>query len=138
MPELLEQGGQVDLWGGWAIRLPSSYYQRNEDASWSAWGADWTVDITIIEIAGDADGAPVPPKEMLGVERVINASGTGWVGMTEVVTEFDQGRSVFRLAGTLAAANSMMSCWVSYHTVQQRPFAEDLIRGVDHAPTATS
>ncbi|MBL0124128.1 MAG: hypothetical protein IPP88_15855 [Betaproteobacteria bacterium] len=137
MPTLLEHGGDVELWAGWTIGLPSSYHQRNSDGSWSCWGSDWAVDVHIIEIAGDETGAPVSPEKLLGIDRKINAVGAGGVGVTEVLKEIDSGREVFRLAGSLAAENTTMSCWVSYFTEQQLPFAEDFIRKVvHHAPSA--
>ena len=137
MPTLLEHGGEVELWGGWTILLPSSYYQRNDDGSWSSWGADWAIDVQIIEVAGDNTGAAIRPEKLLGPDRKINATGTGWVGETKVLKEMDNDREVFRIAASLAAVNTIMSCWVSYFSDQQLSFAEALIQKVTHrAPTA--
>ena len=138
MATLLEHGGEVELWGGWVISLPSSYYQRNDNGSWSSWGADWAIDVQIIEVAGDSTGAPVRPEILLGPVRKINANGVGWIGETKVLKEIDNGREVFRFAATLAAVNTIMSCWVSYFSDQQSAFAEALIQKVVHRePNAT-
>lgn len=132
MATLLESGGTVELWGGWAVGLPSAYYETNDDGSWSAWGADWTVDVIIVEAAGKEKGQPVSAEEMLGKERTVNVSGNGWVGSVESLQQTDNGRDVYRLAASLAATNTFMSFWVSYFDTHQRPFAEELIRNVAH------
>jgi hypothetical protein len=137
MPTLLEHGGEVELWAGWIISLPSSYYQRNEDGSWSSWGVDWAIDVQIIEVAGDNTGAPIRPEKLLGPDRKINATGAGWVGATKVLKEMDNEREVFRFAANLAAVNTMMSCWICYFSDQQLSFAEALIhKVVHHVPSA--
>jgi acyl-coenzyme A synthetase/AMP-(fatty) acid ligase len=133
MAELLEKGGVVNLWGGWSLELPSSYYQRNDDGSWSAWGADWTVDVHIIETSGDSEGRPVRSEHLLGNSDSINRiSGNGWVGSSEVIREDDGQQSVYRLTGQLCSTNTWMSCWVSYMREDQRTFADHIIRSVNH------
>jgi hypothetical protein len=132
MATLLESGGTVELWGGWAVRLPPAYYEANGDGSWSAWGADWTVDVIIVEVAGQENGQPVSPEEMLGEERTVNVSGNGWVGSVEFLHETGNARDIYRLAANLAAINTSMSFWVSYFEKHQQPFAEELMRNVVH------
>jgi hypothetical protein len=132
MATLLESGGTVELWGGWTVRLPPAYYETNGDGSWSAWGADWTVDVIIVEVAGQANGQPVSPEEMLGKEGTVNVSGNGWVGGVEFLREAGNGRDVYRLAANLAAINTSMCFWVSYFEMHQQPFAEELMRNVAH------
>ena len=133
MATLLENGGTVELWGGWVVRLPPAYHERNDDGSWSAWGADWAVDVRIIEVGRQANGQPVSPEEMLGKERTVNVSGNGWVGDREVLHETDSGSDVYRLAANLAARNTAMSFWVSYFEAHQQPLAEELMRNVTHS-----
>ena len=133
MATLLENGGAVELWGGWVLKLPPAYHQRNGDGLWSAWGADWAVDVRIIEVAGQANGQAVPPEEMLGKELTVNVSGSGWVGVRKVLQETDNGRDVYRLAANLAATNTAMSLWVSYFEAHQQAFAEELMRNVVHS-----
>ncbi len=123
----------VELWGGWSIRLPAARYQRNEDGSWSAWGEDWTIDIHIIETAGDNRGRPVSAEQILGEaddnERIV---GKGWIGTTQMLIEKDNGRDVYRLAGRLGAENTLMSCWVSCVRQDQQSFAEGVMQGISH------
>jgi hypothetical protein len=133
MATLLDSGGTVELLGGWVVRLPPAYYETNADGSWSAWGADWTVDVIIIEVAGKENGQPVSPEEMLGKERTVNVSGNGWVGSVEFLQETDNGRDVHRLAANLASINTSMSFWVSYLETHQQTFAEELMRNVAHS-----
>ena len=137
MPTLLEHGGNVALWAGWIMQMPAAYHQRNDDGSWSAWGTDWTVDGQIIEIGSDATGKSVSPENILGSDHKITLSGTGWIGHAEQLKETDNGKSVFRLSGSLAAENTMMSCWVSYFKEEQLSFAHEIIGAiVHHAPNA--
>ena len=124
---------RVPLWAGWSIELPPSHYQRNADGSWSAWGADWVVDIHVIETSGTKDGKPVGAAQVLGNEHPgKRTSGDGWIGTSEVLTEKDGDRDVYRLAGRLAAENTLMSCWISYVRQDQRAFAERLLDAVAH------
>lgn len=132
MPELIEHGGNIELWAGWSLQLPPAYYQKNDDGSWSAWGADWTLDVQIIEVIGNAMGTPVSPEDMLGVDRSISFRGAGWLGDVEHFEEVDNEQIVFRLAGSLAAENTLMSCWVSYFREEQLSFARELIEAVAH------
>lgn len=132
MATLLEHGGKIELWGGWSISLPPSYYERNPDGSWSSWGADWALDIQIIEVAGDSNGHPVPAEKMLGLDHAVNSSGLGWIGEVAILNEEDAGREVFRLSAALAAKNTLCSFWVSFFDETQRPFAEGLVQGVEH------
>ena len=133
MAEISTEGGVVDLWAGWSVNLPPSHYQRNEDGSWSAWGSDWVIDVHIIEIGGDSDSNPVSGERILGDrEQQTKISGKGWVGYSEILVEKDGLNDVFRLAGTLGAKNTLMSCWVSYFSEQQLSFARALIDGVAH------
>ena len=135
MPTLLEHGGPVELWAGWVMQLPSAYHQRNEDGSWSAWGADWTVDVQIVEVAGDATGKSVSPQNILGLDRKITLSGMGWIGHTDQLKEAENEQVIFRLTGNLAAENTMMFCWISYFKEEQFSFARVLIEAVvHHAP----
>jgi hypothetical protein len=135
MPTLLANGGPVNLWGGWSVALPAAYHQRNEDGSWSAWGADWAVDVHIIEVGGTATGSPASAREMLGAQRSVSISGLGWVGASELLVEADaNGGKVYRLAAYLGAENTLMSCWVSYQNEASRPLANDLVNGVSHVP----
>jgi hypothetical protein len=133
MATLLEIGGTVELWGGWAVTLPPAHYEANGDGSWSAWGVDWTVDVIIVEVAGHENGQPVSPEEMLGKERAVKVSGNGWVGGVEFLHETDNARDVYRLAANLAAINTSMSFWVSYFEKHQQPFAENLVLKVAHS-----
>jgi hypothetical protein len=133
MATLLESGGTVELWGGWAVTLPPAHYEANGDGSWSAWGVDWTVDVIIVEVAGHENGQPVSPEEMLGKERAVKVSGNGWVGGVEFLHETDNARDVYRLAANLAAINTSMSFWVSYFEKHQQPFAENLMLKVAHS-----
>jgi hypothetical protein len=129
----LPEGGRVSLWGGWTISLPPATYERSGDGGWSAWSDDWAVDVHIIETAGDANGKPIPPQTMLSASnRGTPVSGPGWTGRVEVLVEEDRGREVYRVAGRLAAENTLMSCWVSYLRPEQQSFAESLLAGVAH------
>jgi len=138
MPELLANGGNVTLWAGWSMTLPASHHQRNNDGSWSAWGADWAIDVQIIEVGGIPAGKTGFPEELLGPKREITLTGIGWIGSTERFPEMDAGREVFRLAGTLAAPKTVMLCWVSYLRSNQQPFAESLLGGVAHHEQAAA
>jgi len=133
MATFLENGGTVELWGGWSVNLPPAYHERNGDGSWSAWGADWAVDVHIIEVGGHSNTQPVSPEVMLGKERAVVVSGNGWVGSVESLEEMDNGRDVYRLAANLAGTNTSMSFWVSYFETHQQPFAEELMRNVAHS-----
>ncbi len=132
MATLLEDGGTIELWGGWVASLPPAYFETNGDRTWSAWGADWTMDVTIIEIDGPKNGQLVSPEEMLEEKQTINARGNGWIGHIAHLKEFDNNRDVFRLAATLAARNTTMSCWISYFEPHQQSFAEELLGKVSH------
>jgi hypothetical protein len=132
MAILLELGGAVELWGGWGLTLPPAYYERNPDGSWSSWGADWVIDVNILEVSGDSNGNPIAPELLLGQERTINAQGFGWVGEVKLLSEKNAERDVFRLTAHLAAVNTTISLWVSYFDDSQRPFAEGLVRSVTH------
>ena len=134
MPTLNEVPGTVSLWGGWTIDLPMAYYDRNEDGSWAAWGQDWAVDVTIIEVGGGAQGQPVSADELLGSERPVTIAGKGWTGSHQVIEEQDQGLAVFRFASWLAATNTLCSCWVSVRQTERLGFAESLILSIAHAP----
>jgi hypothetical protein len=126
----------IELWGGWSIELPVSNQQRNEDGSWSAWGEDWTIDIHIIETAGDSQGRPVSADRMLGdQDRDKRTSGNGWIAIIHTLIERDNNRDVYRLAGRLASENTLMSCWISYLRKDQRDFAEALMHAVSHKVT---
>jgi hypothetical protein len=111
MATLLESGGTVELSGGWVVRLPPAYYERNGGGSWSAWGADWAVDVHIIEVGGHANGQPVSPEEMLGKERAINVKGNGWVGGLEVCRRPTMGAMS---TSTIFENNMIYYEWASY------------------------
>jgi len=132
MATLLENGGTVELWGGWSVNLPPAYHERNIDGSWSAWGADWAVDVHTIVAGGHSNSQPVSPEEMLGKGRAVDVNGNGWVGSVESLQETDNGSDVYRLAAKLAATNTSMSFWVSYFETHRQPFAEELMRNVAH------
>ena len=132
MSTLLPEGGTVSLWGGWSIGLPPSHHLRNEDGSWSAWGTDWAIDITILEVSSDPSGLPATPEKLLGHDRPVTVSGEGWIGSAKTLREEDQGKTVYRLAVWLAAPNTLMSCWISYFTESQSGFAEQLIKKIAH------
>jgi hypothetical protein len=138
MPTLLAEGGKVNLWGGWSIVLPPSHHTRNDDGSWAAWGADWALDIQIIEVGAGPAGRIVDPVKMLGPDKPANAAGNGWIAFIQILTEQDSGKTVFRLAGSLAAPNTLMSCWVSFFTDEQRALAEQLINGIAHHAPRTA
>ena len=120
------------LWDDWRIGLPLANQERNDDGSWSAWGEDWAVDVHIIEFS---------PKDVVPTDAVDRAlasgghrlTGDGWVGATELLVENDGQREVFRLAGTLAAPGTLMSCWVSYFRPDQQAFALSIIQSVAHS-----
>ena len=108
MAETLETGGTVALWSGWSVHLPRSCHQRNDDGSWSAWSADWTIDVDIIE-AADKAGKPVCQEKMLGDAGAQERIGMpSWVGCFEILVEEDNGKRVFRLAAKLAATGTSM------------------------------
>lgn len=138
MPTLLENGGVVKLWAGWSVKLPASYHQRNEDGSWSAWGADWTVDATIIEASGIEPSEFKKPSCIAKPEPETKESGTGWAGTKRVFPESDGERRVFRLAATLSALETIMSFYVSYFSEEQSEFAESLLRGVVHRASSAA
>ncbi len=133
MPEVLENGGTVDLWAGWSVELPPACYDRNADGSWSAWGRDWALDVQIVEAAGLADGTPATAAQMLGdtgsQERI---EGHGWLGACEILTEQDGDRPVYRMAASCAATNTLLSFWVSYLDAERGNFARGLVDGVIH------
>jgi hypothetical protein len=137
-PTLLEYGGRIELWAGWNITVPASYHQQNVDRSWSSWGANWTVDVHIIEVAGDDEGRPVSAEKILGLDKKINAIGIGWIGLIEKRREIENEREIFRLTASLAAKNTLMSCWVSYFTEEQFSTAEDMITKVVHNPLSAT
>lgn len=126
--EKLEEGGFVELWSGWAINLPRGYYQRNPDGSWSAWGEDWTIDITIIDVACDRNRQDITASQLLGAaapsEIIV---GSGWMGTRQIRSETDRGRPVLRVATKLCATNTVMSCWVSILDEDRLAFADKLI-----------
>lgn len=132
MAKLLEHGGKIELGGGWSTTLPPSYYERDPGGVWAAWGADWALDIQIIEVSGDSNGHPVAAERMLGLDRTANSTGPGWIGELVILTEEDSGRAVYRLAATLAAKNTLCSFWVSFFDEAQCPFAEKLVQGTTH------
>jgi len=86
------------------------------------------MDIHIFEVA-----EPSTPEKLLGVDRPVNLAGHGWLGSAHVLAESEGERIVHRLAGTLAASGTLMSCWVSYQKEAERGFAESLLLSVHHA-----
>ena len=134
MSNVLDDFKSNTLWAGWSIGLPHSNCTRNDDGSWSAWGADWTIDVNIIEFS--------PPNVIPtdAVQRSVAAggeqlSGNGWAGAAESLVELDGDREVYRLAGTLAAPGTLMSCWVSYFRQEQHTFAHRLVSSIAHSVT---
>lgn len=123
----------VNLWGGWHVVLPHALHERNQDGSWSAWGADWTMDITIIETSGDSQGNAIRPEHFLeqrpSQEKI---SGQGWIGSRELSRDSDNGRPVFRLTTILCAPYSIMNCCLSYFDEVQVEFADSLVEGIAH------
>ena len=136
MPEFLEHGGAVELWAGWSALLPPSYHQPNEDGSWSAWGNDWAIDAHIIEVGSAPTGEAATPECLFGVEKPVSLIGNGWIGTTNLLTEKDGTREVFRLVARLAAVNTVLSFWVSYFSEHQHEFAVGLVQGVAHHANA--
>ena len=131
--EKLENGGAVVLWSGWAIELPRACFGRNDDGTWSAWADDWVVDITIIDIGGDANGRPVAPTALLGeLHSSKQIKGNGWIGALDQIEEMNDGRKVIRVATKLAAINSIMHCWVSVFSKDKVAFANSLVQAVRH------
>lgn len=124
---------RVDLWAGWSLALSPCKYGRNPDGSWSAWSDAWSIDVSIIEVAGGRDGRPLPAEQLLAMQPAPNPRhGDGWIGSSEVLTEHDGDRVVYRLAGRLCATNTIMSCWISYLHAEQGPFAEQTLASVVH------
>ena len=117
----------VILWGGWTIGLPQANHTRNEDGSWSAWGEDWVVDVHIIEFS-PSTLVPIDSVNRSLASGGARIAGKGWVGAMESLVESDAGKDVFRLAGTLAAPGSLMSCWVSFFRKDQHNFAQTLLQ----------
>ena len=128
MPTKLESGGNVLLWSGWEITLPPASHGRNKDGSWSAWGENWTVDASIVEMSGR-----ISASKLLGnIEPSARIDGNGWIGSREILNATDNGRSVFRLATKLCAEDIFMSCWVSFLSEDQIQFADSIVQGVTY------
>ena len=104
-------------------------HDQNADGSWSAWGEDWTIDITIVEAQGALQAAQILGKLEAPATQI---AGSGWIGSREILREADGDRTVFRLATKLCADNTFMSCWVSYFSEDQLAFADSIIRGIKH------
>ena len=135
MAERLSTPGYVPLWAGWTIPLPPCTTERNKDGSFSAWGSDWAVDVTIVECGNDAAGNPISATRILGdVGQAIKISGNGWIGSMETLNESDNGKPVTRLATKLCAQNTFMSCWVSYTNDKFAPLADAIVKNILHRP----
>ncbi|MCH9021835.1 MAG: DUF3806 domain-containing protein [Planctomycetes bacterium] len=132
MAELLEEGGSVKLWSGWTINLPQSYNERNEDGSWSAWGNDWTIDVSIIDTEGDAHGNPISAEKMLGSFGTSPLEGDGWIGGSELRKENIDSQDVLQFVAKLAAQNTLMCCWITIFREDQLDFAKSIIGDVFH------
>ena len=127
MSTALINGGDLELWGGWRVSVPPCHHGRNTDGSWSAWGADWTLDVTIIEYSGTGTAPQHSDVESSPIK------GEGWSGSCEVLKEQDNGREVTRFACTLYAQGTIASVWVSYLDPRQQLFARGLVSRVSHA-----
>jgi hypothetical protein len=124
----LEIGGVVPLWSGWKVELPGSRYELNPDKSWSAWGADWTFDITIIDTSGDASGDPVSAEQLRGPVGSSNEIvGEGWVGLFDLNDEIREGQKVHVLSAKLCSVNSVLLGTVSFFDVEKTDFARNLL-----------
>ncbi len=131
--QTLNEGGCIPLWSGWLIDLPPACCDRNDDGSWSAWGADWTLDVTIVDTAGDAHGNPVTPAQLLGEQGSLHGiEGQGWIGSKAQFEEVQNGRTVHRLSGKLCAYNTVMLCTISFFDAEQVVFANSLFAGIEH------
>jgi len=130
--ELLEEGGSVKLWSGWTINLPRSYNKRNEDGSWSAWENDWTIDVSIIDTSGDANGNPLIAEKMLGSFGTSPLEGDGWIGGSELRKENVDSKDVLQFVAKLAAQNTLMCCWITIFREDQLEFAKSIIGDVLH------
>jgi hypothetical protein len=129
----LENGGEVPLWSGWRINLPPACFERNIDFSWSAWGADWTLDISIVDTSGDFDGKPVTASQLRGpVGTQSEIEGEGWIGLCSINDETQDGKRVYRLSAKLCALNTVMLCTVSFFCENQTRFADSLLAGIQH------
>lgn len=130
----LERGGEVQLWSGWAIELPPACVERNMDSSWSAWGADWTLDISIVDTSGDSEGRPVTALQLRGpIGTLSEIEGKGWTGLCSIDDDLQEGRRVHRLSAKLCVTNSVLFCTVSFFEENQKDFARSLLTSVRHA-----
>lgn len=133
----LESGGEVPLWSGWQINLPPACFERNVDFSWSAWGADWTLDISIVDTSGNSEGEPVTALQLLGpVGTQSEIEGEGWIGLCNINDETLDGKRVYRLSAKLCAPNTVMLCTVSFFSEDQTEFAESLLASIQHIESA--
>jgi len=121
MVTVLQSGGVVELWGGWEVCLPPAVHDRNADGSWSAWGADWALDVHIIEHS--------PKSVSAASETGDPIKGAGWTGELLVRDEEDGGRPVKRYCSTLRAPGSIVSAWVSVCDPSSERFALSVING---------
>jgi hypothetical protein len=126
--------GRVELWGGWALTLTGPcHVTTNPDGSWSAWDADHTVDVTIVEVGGHQSGRDMGAEEMLGTAPTV--SGTGWLGITELFSETDGDGATTRFMLTAAATNKFFSCTVSARgSVEMEQWSKPLIAELQHTP----
>ncbi|GJI88953.1 hypothetical protein RugamoR1_21160 [Rugamonas sp. R1(2021)] len=135
--EKLVNGGVASLWSRWSIDLPPACFERNEDGSWSAWGADWTLDVSIVDTSGDASGKPVSALQLLGaVDPLSEISGQGWIGAKSMFDETVDGKRIFRLSGKLCSENTVLLGMVSFFRTDQLEFADSILRKVRHVDVA--
>jgi hypothetical protein len=133
----LENGGAVPLWSGWRVNLPPACFERNVDFSWSAWGADWTLDISIVDTSGAADGKPVSALQLRGPAGTqAEIEGEGWIGLCSTSDETHDGKRVYRLSAKLCAPNTVMLCTVSFFSEDQIEFADSILASVQHIGSA--
>ena len=135
--EKLVNGGDVPLWSGWSTKLPPACFERNEDGSWSAWGADWTFDVSIVDTSGDSLGKPVSALQLLGtVDPMAQISGQGWIGSKSMFDETIDGKRVFRLSGKLCSENTVLLGMVSFFTEEQIELAKSILSEIQHVDVA--
>jgi hypothetical protein len=125
VPELAD--GRVDLRDGWSLELPSPCMAiRNADGSWSVWDQTRAIDVHIISVGGHADGSPFPAETMPGMPATI--SGHGWIGARLAAVRDDN----FRWPITVAAENTVLSCWVASGHSSDEHWARTVEAGIRH------
>ena len=123
--------GRVELWDGWSIELPSGCMsERNPDGSWSAWDAARVVDIHIVTVGGTQTGRPMTAEQMLGQPGELR--GPGWIATRQLLEDRDDQGRLLRVAVTLAADNTLLSCWVSFRQDTDVAWADQVWQSARH------